>query len=169
MEAKHLGAQIRNMKHFIPGVLLLLYSTCVFAQSADIVTFSNGGPTVLRGSSASEVLKQCSHAAPESAESYWTPSQSEVSNLEAALSKHLVARQATGLRVPPVQEYARQYAGFKMGGKSYIYGNFYPHENASSQPKSRAVVVCDGGPSFWGIVFAVGSQTFEEPQFNGAL
>ena len=99
----------------------------------------------------------------------WEPSGKDLDELETSLAKYLKEREKGGKPVPPKRaRYHRQYVGFTRNGERFIYGNFYPAgaeflANESSKP----VQVCDGGPVFWGIVYRVKTQTFEEPQFNG--
>jgi hypothetical protein len=60
--------------------------------------------------------------------------------------------------------------GVVAHGKRLVYVSFFREsflENSERPWRTEAVVVCDGGDSFWGIVFDVDSHTFEEPRFNG--
>ena len=67
-------------------------------------------------------------------------------------------------------EYHRQYVGIVVNGKRLIYGNFYPASVSEYfDEKSTPVVVCDGGASFWGIVFEPESSVFLELQVNGPI
>lgn len=114
------------------------------------------------------MLKQCSREAPRSNDGYWSPTAGEVLVLEEELLKSFAARQKVGLRVPPANEYSRQYIGLFIGGRRYIYGNFYPKQASVYSPsQAKAFVVFDGGPVFWGVVFDVELQVFDEPLFNG--
>ena len=51
------------------------------------------------------------------------------------------------------------------------YANFSPIDEAGPWPKwpvlARPVIACDGGTSFWGVVYDPNIESFEEPQFNG--
>ena len=148
--------------------MMLLLCKCAVAQHVVGLSLAGDRGVVLRDAEAASVLKQCSRLAPVSNDGYWTPDSNQTGILEENLLKHLSARKEAGLRVPPDNQYARQYIGFKKDGRDYIYGNFYPLREAFySESPHRAFVVCDGGPSFWGVVFDVERQVFDEPQFNG--
>jgi hypothetical protein len=102
-------------------------------------------------------------------EGFWTPSSQDVTALEALLEKFLTS-DASGKAVLPLDQYHRQYIGFIKGGKRFIYGNFYRAPTTISSKYDEAtqpVIVCDGGRSFWGIVFSVESRSFVDLAFNG--
>ena len=75
------------------------------------------------------------------------------------------------MSVPPKgANYRRQYVGFVRNGERFIYGNFYRESSIRAMKfneLTQPMAVCDGGPSFWGIVYRVSTKTFEEPAFNG--
>ena len=130
------------------------------------------GRFVLAPSLGAEVLKQCSRATPRDVAGFWKPSTHDVDELELALTKYLETREKAGQEAPPKgQAYHRQYVGFTKGSERFIYGNFYPASAAAGLWKDKesrqALVVCDGGPAFWGIVFRVSTKTFEDIRFNG--
>jgi hypothetical protein len=84
----------------------------------------------------------------------------------------LEERKKFGKSVPLEKtKYHRQYIGFVRNGERFIYGNFYPDSalghDAKFDETTQPLMVCDGGPAFWGIVYRVSTKTFEEPAFNG--
>jgi len=88
------------------------------------------------------------------------------------LSAYLEVRRKGNQAIPPSgQAYHRQYIGLTINSEQFIYGNFYPASAVSDFWKDKqaklALVVCDGGPAFWGIVFRVSTKSFEEIRFNG--
>ena len=122
---------------------------------------------------AAQVFRQCSRGAPEPGDDLWAPTRSEISELEAALPAYMAGRKKASLRTPPeTGQYLRQYVGFTRNGTRQIYGNFFHSSirqiaDQMSHPFVGPVVVCDGGPAFWGIVYNPATKAFEEPQFNG--
>jgi hypothetical protein len=56
-------------------------------------------------------------------------------------------------------DYVREYVGIVVGGKRFIYVNAYPAGGPSS--------VCDGGSSFWGVVYEPEAREFGDLAFNG--
>lgn len=69
-------------------------------------------------------------------------------------------------RTPLLATFLRQYAGFTRGGRRMIYLNAFGLRD-DPKWKSRAVVVCDGGPSFFGAVYDVQARRWSELSFNG--
>lgn len=117
----------------------------------------------------SKLLDQCSRRTPAGVDGFWTPSPQDIAQLESLLPAFLTA-DASGKSVLPLERYHRQYLGFLKGGKRFIYGNFYRVSTAISSiydESTQPVLVCDGGASFWGVVFAVESKTFLDLAFNG--
>lgn len=156
------------MQRLFAILALLLSCECCSAQDVGGFRLAEGSRELLPATEGSAVLNQCSRDAPRSNDGYWSPSATDVMVLEEELVKSFATRQKVGLRVPPANEYSRQYVGLFKGGRRYIYGNFYPKQSSVSDPKqAKAFVVCDGGPAFWGVVFDVERQAFDEPLFNG--
>jgi hypothetical protein len=95
----------------------------------------------------------------------------QIAGLESRLRRFLVSLQQSGGEVPPLsRSYHRQYVGFVKDGQRFIYGSFYPSDTRLSMDEQRSpIIVCDGGPAFWGIVYGVDGHQFEEPRMNGYL
>jgi hypothetical protein len=123
---------------------------------------------VLPAEHGPKLLRQCSRPSPNNADGYWTPTTSQITELESLLEAYL---QTSVPRLLPLSNHHRQYVGFMVAGQEFIYGNFYP----AGMPPSRTrpgeseypVLFCDGGDAFWGIVYSVGDKTFKDLRFNG--
>jgi len=124
-------------------------------------------------------------------ETYWTPTVTDVSQLETDLTTYLrTAAYADCLRQQGLEDcrhpiyvtsYFRQYAGVMQGGKKIILINgfipprasyFYPPPKPGSDQlfgywRSRAVLVFDGGPSFFHAAYDTATRRVEGPAFNG--
>lgn len=88
--------------------------------------------------------------------------------LEKNLPAFILARANRHEPNPASISYHRQYIGVVVNGEQLIYGNFYPNENFFiKNSKSQAVVICDGGPAFWGILYSPKSGVFRELMRNG--
>jgi hypothetical protein len=153
----------------IPWVFTaLLFQTSVLASHG--VSFSGGGRFALPARVGPALLKQCSRQAPEGATDFWQPSIAELDELERLLFMNLAFREKKGAGLPPKATYHRQYVGFKKGKVRYIYGNFYPDKfSKNANENGEPLLVCDGGPSFWGVVFRIDAKQFEELSFNGSV
>ena len=145
------------------GILVLGLIPDVNAAEA---TFFHGQSFILPTVTAGDMFKPCSRDAPKDVDGYWTPSSAQIAQLEIYLGAYLYAHPRQFALDGPSN---RQYVGFKRGDKQYIYGNFYPQlpDAEISKQSEVPVVVCDGGTSFWGIVYDPVSHAFEAPAFNG--
>src|SRR5205085_12171176 len=115
------------------------------------------GAVILGDAARTTLLQQCSRSSPESGEGGWRPSAADVVMLEAATVEALRARRAghdpDWSRFP--MDWQRQYVGIVRGGRRFIYGNAYPRDHDRDSPdrarwQREPVVVCDGGPAFFG-------------------
>jgi hypothetical protein len=114
------------------------------------------------------LLKQCSRSVPTKVSGYWEPSTDDIAKLEEQLPSYIRDGASKKKSIPNNIAYHRQYLGIIVDDKSLIYGNFYPSDMPNRRNEQlNPVVVCDGGHSFWGIVFDPTTGQFEEPQLNG--
>jgi len=136
-------------------------------------SFPPTGRFLFQGAKPKAIFNQCSRGAPSPNSEIWDLSHKDIDELEALLVKNLDERERAGKQNPPKgTKYHRQYVGFVRNGERFVYGNFYPADVYSGikiriDESKQAVMVCDGGPVFWGIVYRIKTKTFEEPQFNG--
>jgi len=116
-----------------------------------------------------DLFVQCSRSAPTPAD-YWTPGPADIAKLESALPAALppVSNWRGKVLSNAPKGWLRQYVGFLRGGRRFIYGNFFP-----DAPDQRAgwrqapVMVCDGGPAFFGVEFDADRGTITDLEFNG--
>jgi hypothetical protein len=139
------------------------------AQSVEM-KLPGTGFFVLPVNAGQSLLRQCSRETPANVSQFWNPSSEQIQKLEFLLPKYV--RDGAG-RKPSIKdglEYHRQYVGIVVNGKRLIYGNFYPASVSDYfDEKSTPVIVCDGGASYWGIVFEPESSVFLDLQINGPV
>jgi hypothetical protein len=125
---------------------------------------------------AKTLLAQCSRGAPSGVTGFWAPEHAQIVQLEMLLPG-LLENQLSGQRHPPVQYYKRQYAGLIMQNRRVIYVNgfaSYPDdpyekkERESGKWRTRAEMVCDGGPAFFGVEYDPSTEAFAHFEFNGS-
>ena len=151
---------------FIIGFLALVALATSTSYAASMPTPSPNGGHILAVTEGPALLKQCSRPAPENVTQFWKPTAADIAKLETTLNKYLLQ---PNLPVTiPATTYSRQYVGFSTGGKKFIYGNFYPG-NDEAKDAMKPVIVCDGGPRFWGIVYDVTHDSILQMNGNGAL
>ena len=166
--APPLNANIMRISNF--SALLLTAAAVAAGEQTFTAAFPAKGAFVLPVDAAPRALNQCSRRAPQGVSDFWVPSEAQIAELESRLVPYLDRRQRDGGTVPPNKAYHRQYIGIIRRSVRLIYGSFYlddgfPGDDISE--KSRAVIVCDGGSSFWGIEYDPATKAFDELQFNG--
>jgi hypothetical protein len=93
------------------------------------------------------------------------PRAADVIALEKALPTALKAAQARDWSGFP-QAYLRQYVGIVRKGHRYVYGNFVPR-HGDGPATDKPIIVCDGGPVFFGAEFDVSARKISHLAFNG--
>ena len=133
---------------------------------------------VLPSSMASQMLHQCSRATPQPGEAAWQPGAGDIAALEQALPAALHARPETRAPLYPTDRnwarvplgWQRQYVGLARGGRRYVYGNYFPQsEDRPFDWRTQPIVICDGGPVFFGVEWDVEARRFTHIAFNGSL
>lgn len=115
------------------------------------------------------ILHQCSRSVPHKIKSYWIPAQTEVNSLQNNFKKIYLS----SIKVDSLDKFGFQYLGVEIEGKKYIYINAFPIREVevlkkeNYDPSQKAVVVCDGGRYFWGVLFDIETMGFSLLAFNG--
>ncbi len=166
------------MLRFIALPLVLLATSALHAQPGEPPIYSaplqplspSKRGVVFKSKLARDFGRQCSRASPTG---YWTsvaPSKNEIKQLEAALPR-FVAQTKTARRSGKLSDFLFQYGALERGGKRLIYVNAFPDDKFSSRDRQvwrrGAMVVCDGGPSFWGAEWDTKTKAFQNMSFNG--
>ena len=159
-------------KFLAPGLLMLAGLAAVPAMSAPPGV---GIPMKMRSiyifpeTQGPQLLRQCSRDVPQGITGYWTPTDAQVTALMSSLDTYLRQHSADRGDVLsyPLQSYHGQYAGIVSGGKRLIYGNFYIRSQDMLHEDTQAVDVCDGGRSFFGVVFDPAADKVVSIAFNG--
>lgn len=123
---------------------------------------------ILPSSEGPALMKQCSRGTPKDVSGFWSPSPSQVAAIEQLLPEML---RKSGHKLK-VSDSNRQYIGITVHGKKLIYLNCFDRSVLSESSalrdwQTKAVIICDGGDAFWGVVFDPADNTFHELQFNG--
>lgn len=119
------------------------------------------------------ILRQCSRSVPEPGEAGWQPNGADIAALEAELPAALNGRPEARDRdmTGAPSGWRRQYVGLIRGGRRLVYGNFFPRGPAENSSRfdwrAMPVVVCDGGPVFFGVEYDVAGGRITHLAFNG--
>lgn len=133
------------------------------------------------------LTRQCSRAVPGKPEGTWDPSPAQINRLEMSLTnfidiffrRHFIDRAGARALVP--ENYYRQYGGVTLGGRRFIYVNGFHRSHIELQQdlkkdmpdwpivnwQSDPVMVCDGGPSYFGALFNPDANLLVDVEFNG--
>ena len=133
--------------------------------------------SVMDTSLGRKMLYQCSRSAPGNVKGFWRPSNEDVKNLEDNFTKILQLAGTgccnSGPGIEHLEKFGFQYLGVVIKGRKYIYINAFPisevqeFEKTGGDPLREPMIVCDGGPAFWGALFEVESKKFSALAFNG--
>jgi hypothetical protein len=128
---------------------------------------------LLPESQASAVVQQCSRAVPRITGT-WVPTARDLKRLEhdlATLRGRLAeACCAPKARLDDPSQYLRQYAGVLREGRRVIYVNAFrrdPFAGSAQDWHSTPVILCDGDPGNWGVLYDPGTRRFFRLAFNG--
>jgi len=173
--------------------VLLLAAACATALQGGVLDPADG--SVLSGPEARATLNQCSRYGPREATAFWNPSAQQIDELEKRLPSFL--RRQKFAPPGDARGYFRQYVGVVLGDRKFVYVNGFPKDaiaedvaafqqfthdhpdvriTATDFPESMrsragwrsyAVVVCDGGSSYWGVLYDPETQQFSEYSANG--
>jgi hypothetical protein len=144
---------------FLPASLgFLLLPLAIGGQSLKSV--------ILPSSEVKEISQLCSRNSPI-IEGSWNPSVEDVYAMEARLAniEKLPSGKMWRGRIQHPEQFFRQYVGVIVNGHRAIYINAFP--SGTTYWHSHLVSVCDGGASFWGVLYDVGTRTFSQLEVNG--
>jgi hypothetical protein len=158
------------MKRYPIFVAAMFLAACTFAATVDVHY------TVLHGTQAEKALQQCSRPTVEGITGIWDPSEGDIRQLEIRLPDlaQLVSTNRHGVNGPigDPRTTHRQYIGVVAGGRHYIYVNAWDADEFMLQKEKDAwrhvaYVVCDGGPSHWGVLYDPQTGKFSALEGNG--
>jgi len=158
-----------------PLILLALFLLCLCASANSA---SSERVVLLPPTQARHVLQQCSRETPGPVSGVWTVSPAIIAKLEQDLPKlsKLVSQTCCGkgLSVSDPSAFYRQYVGVSIKGHDYVYINafhdhpIYLHPKDRDRWRSEPELVCDGGDSFWGVLYDPETRQFSQLSFNGS-
>ena len=139
---------------------------------------------LLEGDEARALTKQCSRDSPSDFTDTWMPTPEVILEMENRFD-HISELKAEccirGARIENPNDWYMQYAALIWRGKKIIYINaigrnkpaaFSADENwilseSSERWKISAVIVCDGGEAYWGVIYNTETRKFSDLAVNG--
>lgn len=161
----------QNLVALIAGVSISLATP--FSAEAE-PDFRDGSSAIFPADRAELLLEQCSRPTPRGVTGTWTPTPEQISELEPKLAELIDAHLSDRPRLRLSHEnYGRQYGGLVLDGQKVIYinGVYDRKTNWQGEPTSidysQQIFVCDGGASYFGVVYDVEAGVFSDFYFNG--
>jgi hypothetical protein len=156
---------------------LLITATIHFVAKAQSLEFHPALSVVMDSVYGKEVLHQCSRNTPQNISKFWIPDSTDISLLENNFNK-VYTLYCQKCEKQDLNTDAFQYVGIIIDHEKYIYVNAFhgnitdsaTYEQKVSAKKALAkypIVICDGGPQFWGVLFNIKTKEFSDLQFNG--
>ncbi len=156
---------------YIKSIVILL---CIFvfgsfqAERTDSTKYI----TKLDPKEGKRVIKQCSRAAPKKVRSFFYVQDSTLSILKQEFDKIKKVKSSFNSYIKDFDRYAYQVIGMVIKKETYVYINAFPigeknPDDVKKYWREKAVVVCDGGHGYWGVLFNVEQKTFSELHRNG--
>jgi len=153
------------------NIRLLFCSVLMAASAAVGAQAAESEWVLLEGDQAAILIHQCSRESPEAIQSVWKPSPAVLQKMEARLAEISKLESklccGNGARVDDVHAYYRQYAGLVIEDRKLIYINAFARTAASADWRQQPMMPCDGGLSFWGVLYDPASGEFFDLAFNG--
>jgi hypothetical protein len=147
--------------------ILVLVMTFLFtAQATPTASWQTNG-AILTGQAARALSRLC-YRSELKFSAQWTPSSEQITQLEAKLNAAFL----TSNNLPkerPLEHLNRQYAGFVSTGRKVIFINFFPDDITRINWRAEAVLVCDGGPSFWSAEYEIDKQKLMNVRVSGRI
>lgn len=140
-------------------------------------TFKPEFSTIINADKGQEMMAQCSRSTPEKIDGFWNLTEKDAEKLENNFSKitHMKSIECciSGGRIKNLKQYGYQYLGVKIENRKFIYINAFWIESKDDMDKwykdwkIEPIIVCDGGESFWGVLFDIETSEFSQLSING--
>jgi len=132
---------------------------------------------MISSNKGADMLRQCSRAVPDKVSGYFDLSINDIQGLENNFKKVLELKASDccilGGVIKNIKDYCFQYVGLVINSKKYIYINAFQVESAHDLEtffkdwKTNPIIACDGGDSFWGVLYDMETGLFAQLSING--
>jgi hypothetical protein len=125
--------------------------------------------TILPATAVDQLLNQCSRSAPDKGEATWLPSEREIARIEAVLPGALRAA-GHAEAADAIATTRKQYVGIARGGKRFLYANILGGISVEGIDWTRTpIVICDGGPTLFGVEIDIETMQITHFATNGSV
>lgn len=135
-------------------------------KAEDWFRLSDKGPKPIVLEDAHRLFDQCSRYAPQPVGPLWLPTAQEIEVMEEKLVDYLASYDKYLTSDPRWSRgrYRGQHVGFGQGSDRFIYGSY---DNLKGDGNGQALVMCDGGAAFWGVLYNIDTGAFSYFAING--
>lgn len=160
---------VNNSKLTLVVFLSGIISIALPVHSEGWAGLSPKGPLPVSIVDAARLFEQCSRRAPQPSGPLWLPSSSEIAALEQDLLTYMEALGEANFADSRWSRsaYRGQYVGFGDGNERYIYGSYTNRDLTDVFVSGKPIIMCDGGPSSWGILYRIEGSVFSDFAVNG--
>jgi hypothetical protein len=138
-------------------------------ESLAVINMGGAEGVILPVSHAPTTLTQCSRRTLGPGEGYWQPTIEDLRPLERHLSAFV--RDNPNSMYPnqwqELSKFKRQYAGIIRNDKKTIYVNLFPSKETVTAWRRQVILVCDGGPWYFGVEYDIEAAKFTHIAYNG--
>lgn len=159
-------------------IILLFFFADGYTQNRYIPKFS----TILSANHGEKILNQCSRSVPKNVNSFFELTKKDIENLEENFTK-IYSLKSTEccfkkMKISDLNNFAFQYVGVIINNEKYIYINAlnFSDQDEVIQSKSffenwkiRPIIICDGGFSYWGVLYNINKKEFSQLSINGSV
>ena len=162
------------MKYILLTSILLIINTS-FCQVDKFVPEMKANLSMEYGE---KLIKQCSRFSVEKVDGFFNIVESEITDLEVNFKKLYKLKSTNccnkGYKISDLKHYGYQYVGVIVNGEKYIYINAFDIESSemflnSDDWKTKPLIICDGGPSYWGVLYNIKKKKFKDLSMNGSI
>ncbi len=126
----------------------------------------------LNTSEGKRIMKQCSRGTPKKVKSFFYVQDSTLNIIKEEFDKIKEVKSSYNSYINDLDYYAYQVIGLVIKKDSFIYINAFPIRDKNPDDVKKywrkdAVVICDGGHNYWGILFNIKKKTFSDLNRNG--
>jgi len=149
-------------------MLSRLLSAVVLVLSLSLNVAAEAKFAILPETAVGQVLNQCSRSTPDKGEATWLPSEREVARIDAALPDALRAA-GHAEATDAIATSRKQYVGIVRGGKQFLYANILGGFSVEDIDWMHVpIVICDGGPTLFGVEIDVETMQITHFDANGS-
>jgi len=165
---------MKKIFYFLIIIDLFCCKSIIYGQSDKFIPDYS---VILPSEQGEKMMQQCSRSVPNNIEKFFNLTEQDIHLLEDNFMKLLTVKSTnccfSGITIKSLDNYGFQYIGIVINSKKFIYINAFSYETKDEFStfyknwQTQPVIWCDGGDSFWGVLFSLDKKTFSQLSVNG--